>query len=346
MGTQSGSRVLPAPGSGGAKLVKFLTSSVRLGLTAVWQPRALYREFYKKPEPLRELPNRAGEVVVLTGGTRGIGLQVLTKLLQSGFHVIMGCRSLLAGGEVIASIRAVGITTGSCQVLELDLKSLKSVYTFAATVLQEVDRIDLLINNAGVMFSPYEITENGYESQFQVNYLSHFVLTSLLLPRVKETSLRVDKHVACRIVNVSSVANYGGKIDFDELEECKVYVSTKAYADSKLCQILHTRYLDTILRSEKHIKVNVLAVHPGTIVSELWDNLPRFILVIANAVKGILQTTEDGANTIIYTALSPKLEGIGGVYIANCEIVPPNQQVENVHVQQQLWERSLELGKL
>ncbi|OXA46322.1 Short-chain dehydrogenase TIC 32, chloroplastic [Folsomia candida] len=270
MGTQSGSRVLPAPGSGGAKLVKFLTSSVRLGLTAVWQPRALYREFYKKPEPLR------------------------------------GCRSLLAGGEVIASIRAV----------------------------------------AGVMFSPYEITENGYESQFQVNYLSHFVLTSLLLPRVKETSLRVDKHVACRIVNVSSVANYGGKIDFDELEECKVYVSTKAYADSKLCQILHTRYLDTILRSEKHIKVNVLAVHPGTIVSELWDNLPRFILVIANAVKGILQTTEDGANTIIYTALSPKLEGIGGVYIANCEIVPPNQQVENVHVQQQLWERSLELGKL
>ncbi|XP_021960751.1 retinol dehydrogenase 12 [Folsomia candida] len=345
MGTQTESRVLPGPGSGGAKLVKFLTSWFRAVLT-VWRPSALYREFCKKPEPFKELPNRNGEVAVLTGGTRGIGLQVLKKLVQSRFHVIMGCRSRIAGEKVIASIRAEGVTTGSCQALELDLKSLKSVQTFAANVLREADRIDLLISNAGIMFSTYEITENGCESHFQVNYLSHFVLTNLLLPRIKETSRRSDKHVACRIVNVSSDASYGGQIDLDELEKCKVYMSTKAYGDSKLCQVLHTRYLDTILRSEKHIKVNVLAVHPGIIVSDLWDNLPRVVLAIANAVKGIFQTTEDGANTIIYTALSPKLEGIGGVYIANCEIVPPNQQVENVHVQQQLWERSLELGKI
>ncbi|XP_021945384.1 short-chain dehydrogenase TIC 32, chloroplastic isoform X2 [Folsomia candida] len=340
----SGARPPSAPGGCCAQLVKFLWSWMGVMFNYALHPSNFYREFCTRPQTFKA-PNRSGEVAVLTGGTKGIGLEVLKKLLESKFHVIIGCRSLIAGEEVMTSIRNGGITTGSCKVFELDLKSLKSVRRFAENVLREAPRIDLLINNAGVMFAPYEITEDLCESQFQVNYLSHFVLTNLLLPRMKETSRRSDKHVACRIVNVASDANYGGHIDFDNLEQCKVYVSNKAYSDSKLCQILHAYYLDSLLRSED-IKVNVLSLHPGVIVSDLWNNMPSVVVAIVNMFKWMLRTTEDGAKTVIYTALSPKLEGVGGVYINSCEIVQPVSQVSDISIQKRLWDKSLELGKI
>jgi len=193
------------------------------------------------------------------------------------------------------------------------------------------------------MYHPYELTEDGYETPFQVNYLSHFLLTNLLLPKIKETSQRKDKQFACRVVNVASNAHVLGYLDdLEQLGNCKVYTSGKSYSDSKLCQVIHARYLDKLLQIED-VKVNAYSLHPGVIPSDLWDHVPWPVGATVNTCKWLFRTTEDGADTVMYTSLSPTLEGVGGVYINSCEVIPPNKQVEDVTIQKNLWERSLQL---
>jgi len=319
---------------------KFISSLASAIGARVFRPYRIYREVFKRPKVFSEMPNCSGETVVLTGGTRGIGFEVLRKLLLCNSHVILGSRSLSAGEKAVETLRLEGVFTGSVKVLRLDLTLLKSVREFAAEVLGQCSRIDLLINNAGVMGPPYTETKDGYEIQFQVNYLSHFLLTNLLLPKIKETSN--FKETACRIVHVASDSNYGGWIDFKELETCKVYAPNKAYSDSKLCQVLHANYLNKLLRSEG-TNVRVLSLHPGVIPSDLWGTMGPILCRLLSFIDFIFRTKEDGADTVMYTALSPELEGVGGVYINSCEIEDPNPQAIDGLVQKSLWERSLQL---
>ena len=175
-----------------------------------------------------------GKTVVITGGNTGIGKETAVDLAGRGARVIIGCRNLEKGKEALKEIQE---RSGSSSVFleQIDLASLESVRTFSDKILNSEPRLDILINNAGVMACPYQKTEDGFEMQFGVNHLGHFLLTLLLLDRLKRSQ-------PSRIINVSSSAHRmgSGKINFDDIHFEKSYSSWGAYFNSKLANVLFT----------------------------------------------------------------------------------------------------------
>lgn len=213
-----------------------------------WQYWNIYTNFSCHPNS-----GRPGEVVVITGGPRGISYELAKKFLQLDFIVIMGARDVKASQVRVDQMREQGVINGKIHLLPLNLKSLAATKEFAIKVLELTSRIDILINNgkaynkklyinrftvnccschssqyllyftnkwsiAGIMMTPYECTVDGYESQFQVNYLSHYLLTTLLLPTIKQTALDRSDESGCRIINTTSTYHLAGSLDFDDLE--------------------------------------------------------------------------------------------------------------------------------
>ena len=200
-----------------------------------------------------------GKTVIITGANTGIGKETAVDLARRGARVILACRSAEKGEEAVVEVRA---RSGNDKVVfrRLDLASLESVRQFASSILEEEPTIDILINNAGVMACPYSKTEDGFEMQFGVNHLAHFLLTNLLLDRLKEAP-------TARIVTVSSTAHRRTKgINFDDLNSEKSYSPFLAYGQSKLANILFTRSLAKRLAGTSVI-ANCL--HPGVIRTEL-----------------------------------------------------------------------------
>lgn len=177
------------------------------------------------------LPDARNKVAVITGGARGIGLEVIRGLLKANVTVVMGIRNLNA----VKSMKETMENGDKLHAYQLDLMSLKSVKEFSENVLKEFQEIHLLVNNAGIMFGDYKLTEDGVEMQFAVNHLSHFYLTHLLLPALKNTGTVTEP---ARIVNVSSCAHYAGKINFDDINMKEHYDTTAAYAQSKVAQVM------------------------------------------------------------------------------------------------------------
>ncbi|ODM96752.1 Short-chain dehydrogenase TIC 32, chloroplastic [Orchesella cincta] len=286
---------------------------------------------------------RTDEVVVMTGGSNGIGVGIVKKLLELDYTIILGVQSMAKGEKQIADIRKLGITSGRVKLLSLDLKSLYSVRQFTKEVLscREGKRIDMLVNNAGFVNSFYEKTQDNYESIFQVNYLSHFLLTNLLVPRMKETATK--KNEPCQITFTSSCAQRGAHIDFDELETTKVYSSAKRYGDSKLCLTVHAKTLQKKFRQEG-INIHTYACHPGAIATNLWHNLGVIAGLLHPIANLVFRSTDDAACVVLYPSLTPGVGNkLGGEYFESGKAVPPNKQVDLPEVQKRLWERSLEL---
>ncbi|CAL8133749.1 unnamed protein product [Orchesella dallaii] len=305
--------------------------------------------FIKAPKiEIEELEKRSEQVAVMTGGPRGIGNDIVKKLLQLDYTVILGVRNESTSQKGIDKIRDLGVTTGRVKFFYLDLKSLESVREFANKVLdsKEGSRIDLLLNNAGIFAEGYEKTGDNFESTFQVNYLSHFLLTNLLLPRIKETATKNGAGDPCHIVSTSSCLHRCGTIDFEELETSKVYSPLECYCLSKLCQIIHVKMLDKKFQEEK-MNIHAYAVHPGVIVTGLWDDMGGFKCFKRpfNAVmKWIGRTSDEGANTILYPLLTPDLlDKAGGHYFETGNVVRPDNQANQPEVQQSLWKGSLKL---
>ena len=204
-----------------------------------------------------------GKTIIITGANTGIGKETAIDLARRGARVIIACRSAEKGEEAVVEVRA---KSGNDKVVfrRLDLASLESVRQFASKVLEEEPTIDILINNAGVMACPYSKTEDGFEMQFGVNHLGHFLLTNLILDRLKESP-------AARIVNVSSTAHRRTEgINFDDLNSEKSYNSFVAYGQSKLANILFTRSL-----AKRLVGTSVIAncLHPGVIRTELGRHI-------------------------------------------------------------------------
>ena len=199
-----------------------------------------------------------GKTVIITGSNTGIGKETAVDLAKRNARVILACRSVQKGEEAAVEVRK---RSGSDNILfiQLDLASLASVRRFATRILEEEPRVDILINNAGVMACPYSKTEDGFEMQFGVNHLGHFLLTNLLLERIKESP-------SARIVNVSSLGYLFGKVRFDDLGAELSYSRWGAYYQSKLANILFTRSLAKRLEG---VNITVNAVHPGSIDTEL-----------------------------------------------------------------------------
>ena len=275
-----------------------------------------------------------GKTIVITGGNTGIGKESAVDLARRGARVIIGCRNLQKGKEALKEIKE---RSGNSNVFleELDLASLKSVRSFADKILNLESRLDVLINNAGVLMCPYQKTKDGFEMQFGTNHLGHFLLTMLLLDRLKRSQ-------PSRIINVSSVAHSWGsdKINFADINYEKSYDRWAAYYNSKLANVLFTRELSKRLEGT-HVTVNVL--HPGVVTTELQRHM-FFSSNLFYPIRWYLfKTAEQGAQTSIYCAVSEEMEGVSGKYLQDCAIVEESKGAQDDDEAKKLWDLSIKM---
>lgn len=261
-----------------------------------------------------------GKTVIVTGANSGLGRATTAELLRQHARVIMACRDRVRAEEAARELRAeLGLCArggGECRgqllVRELDLASLRSVRSFCQQVLQEESRLDVLINNAGIYQCPYMKTEDGFEMQFGVNHLGHFLLTNLLLGLLKNSA-------PSRIVVVSSKLYKYGEINFDDLNSELNYNKSFAYSRSKLANILFTRELARRLENTG-VSVNVL--HPGIVRTNLGRHIhiPLLAKPLFNLVSwAFFKSPLEGAQTTIYLASSPEVDGVSGKYFGDCK---------------------------
>lgn len=265
----------------------------------------------------------SGRIYIVTGANSGSGFATTKQLAKQGAHVVGACRRVDAGEEAFADL---GDIQGSVEIMELDLASLASVRRFSEAFLAKYDRLDGLVNNAGVMHTPEGRTEDGFETQFGINYLGHFLLTELLLDTLKASA-------PARIVNISSVAHAGmrgvyGEIDFEDLNfDNKEYDAYQAYANSKLAIVLHA--LDLARRLEG-TGVSAFSVHPGWIRSNLLrGTIARFVQnVLLRPFSGLLGTVSwfEGAQTTLHCLLDDNAPQHSGAYYSQISILYPNKE--------------------
>ncbi len=271
-------------------------------------------------------------VYLVTGANSGIGKAIAAGLARTGGTVVMACRDASRGEAARQDILR---ETGNSHVdlMIVDLASEASIRAFAAAFQQRYPRLDVLINNAGVYTSHREVTVDGLERQFEVNYLAGFLLTLLLLDRLKSSA-------PSRIVNISSSAHYGGRIRFDDLQGERRYGGFRAYGQSKLAQVLFTQEL---ARRLEHTGVTVNACHPGVIRTNLGmgGNSPA-----VRFAKRFLRSPRKGAETPIYLAASPEVQGITGKYFVRKRVRTPSREADDPDVARRLFDVSLELAHL
>jgi NAD(P)-dependent dehydrogenase (short-subunit alcohol dehydrogenase family) len=210
-----------------------------------------------------QLRDQTGRVAIVTGSNSGIGFETARVLAEKGANVVMACRNLEKANPKADEIRSAH-PNASVEVMELDLSDLDSVQRFADAFRAKHSRLDLLINNAGIMVPPYGKTAQGFETQFGVNHLGHFALTGSLIDLLVETP-------GSRIVNVSSIAHYMGAIRFSDLQWENGYKAQPAYGQSKLANLLFTYELQRRLTAAGKDTVAV-AAHPGWTATNLQEN--------------------------------------------------------------------------
>jgi NAD(P)-dependent dehydrogenase (short-subunit alcohol dehydrogenase family) len=246
------------------------------------------------PAKTNDIPDQHGRTALITGANSGIGLEAARTLSHAGARVVMASRNTEKGEAAAAEIRASN-PGAELEVRKLDLSSLDSVRAFAEGF--EEDRIDLLINNAGVMVPPYTKTADGFELQLATNHLGHFALTGLLLDKLLATP-------HARVVTVSSTAHKMGKIKFDDLQRERSYSRWPAYGQSKLANLLFTLELDRRLKAAGADVLSV-AAHPGYSATNLQfaatpSRIERLGSVVLNRV--VAQSAEQGALPTLYAA--------------------------------------------
>ena len=279
---------------------------------------------------------------MITGANSGLGLATARELARKGATVVMAVRSLDRGSQAADDIRA-GIPAADLRLQQLDLASLESIRQAATEVADATPRIDLLINNAGVMYTPRQRTADGFEMQFGTNHLGHFLFTNLLLPKVLEGT-------SPRIVNLSSAAHAFSDVDLDDPGfETTDYDPWVAYGRSKTANVLFTVELAHRLDG----RALAFAVHPGVIQTELARHMPKETVdELFERVKDRLKTVEQGAATQVWAATAPELGTESGSYLANCQVGVVGEPTEHEGVKdyaydadtaRRLWELSEEL---
>ncbi len=290
----------------------------------------------------RNIPDLGGRVAVVTGANTGLGLETAKALAASGASVAIAVRDPERGKTAAADIVA-GISDADVSVHQLDLASLASVRAAADDIRETYPRLDLLINNAGVMVTPGRATEDGFELQFGVNHLGHFALTGLLLDHM----LSVD---GSRIVTVSSSGHrMRAHLDFDNIGREDNYSRIAAYGRSKLANLLFTYELQRRLRVADATTM-ALAAHPGGAKSELARNSPLFVKVIGVLLQPLVQSAEMGALPTLRAATDPAV--VGGQYYGPGGfgefggypvVVTSSEASHDPTMQQRLWATSEEL---
>lgn len=256
-----------------------------------------------------------GKLAVVTGGNSGIGRATAEALARQGAHVVIACRNQTTAAE---TAKAVAASTGrTVEVVRLDLADLDSVRAAAAEILDRWDRLDVLVNNAGLARTRRGVTKQGFETNFGVNYLGHVLLTELLLDRLRASA-------PSRIVMVGAHAHHLARsgLDFDDLQSQRSYRTMLAYGRSKLAAMYYTTELAERLDGSG---VTVNGMHPGVVNTNFAISLgstpvSRRLLTSAYAVaRHLMRSPERGADTVVWLASSPQVEGVSGGYFVDRE---------------------------
>jgi len=272
-----------------------------------------------------------GKVCLVTGGSTGIGLVAAVELAKRGAAVTIVARNPERAAAALARIKAE--SGADAELILADLSSMKEVRRAAAEFRAKHDRLDVLLNNAGVILSKRELTADGYESTFAINHLAYFLLTELLLGLLK-------KSAPSRIVEVSSGAHMRGHMNFDDLMGARGYSEMGSYCQSKLANVLHTVEL---AKRMEGTGVTVNALHPGVVATRWGAGTTGPLGVMLKLMRPFILTPERGAETSIYLATSPEVAGVSGDYFYKCKPKATSREARDPAAAKRLWEVSEKL---
>ncbi|XP_047080511.1 short-chain dehydrogenase TIC 32, chloroplastic-like [Lolium rigidum] len=284
----------------------------------------------------------AGLTAIVTGASSGIGAETARVLAARGAHVVMAARNLAAAESVRQAVLADN-PAATLDVMELDLSSMASVRKFAADFNAKGLPLNILVNNAGVMATPFTLSKDGIEMQFATNHVGHFLLTNLLLETMKKTSR--ESNVEGRIINVSSEVHrftYKEGIRFDKINDEAEYSTFGAYGQSKLANILHANELARRFK-EEGVNITANSLHPGCIITNLLRYHGIIDVLTRTIGKLVLKNANQGAATTCYVALHPGAKGVSGKYFSDSNVYEASEKAKDVELAKKLWDFSVEL---
>ena len=275
------------------------------------------------------------KVVVITGGTSGIGEVAAETLAQMGARIILVARNKSRADATLVRLRRSGPGVAH-SVYFADLTRLAEMKRLAAEIADREPPIDILINNAGALFGTRRLTEDRLEYTFALNHMSYFIVTEGLRERLLASG-------GARIINTASAAHQGATLDFDDLQSAKNFRAMTAYGRSKLCNILFTRQL---ARSLQGTNVTANCLHPGFVATRFADESGGLISRFAWLAKLFAISPAEGAQTIVYLASSPEVTNVTGQYFYKCRPTTPSAPALDDRAALALWERSAALADI
>jgi NAD(P)-dependent dehydrogenase (short-subunit alcohol dehydrogenase family) len=286
-----------------------------------------------------DVPNQQGRTAVVTGANTGVGFETAKVLAASGATVVLACRDPERAGQAAQRLRAA-VPTARLDTITLNLASLASVRSAAAELRSRHTRVDMLINNAGVMWAPKGKTTDGFETHFGTNHLGHFAFTGLVLDLLLPVT-------GSRVVVLSSPAHRRGGIDFDDLSCDRRYRRVAAYAQSKLANLLFAQMLQAKLE-QAHAKTTAVAAHPGGARTELNRHMPVWFRGQSwGLARPITHPAEVGALSVVRAAVDPAIAG--GSYVGPDgwqeftgypTLLRPSERARDTELQRRLWQES------
>lgn len=275
-----------------------------------------------------------GPTIVATGATSGIGEAAVEALARKGARIVLVARDKLRAEATLARLEKAG-PKGGHRAVFADLSLMSEARRIGAEIAADEARIDVLINNAGASFPQRRLTAEGLESTFALNHMSYFVLTQALLAPLKASG-------RARIVSTSSAAHPQAQIDLDDLQLAKGYGVLRAYANSKLCNILFTRELARRL-SGSGVVAN--CVHPGVVNTRIWNTAPIYYWPLIPILRVLARTPEKGADTIVWLASSAEAGAFTGEYFADRKIAQISEAARDDELAASLWSISEALAE-
>ncbi len=276
-----------------------------------------------------------GKVVVITGATSGIGWVAAGKLARMGARLVLIARDRSRGESCLRSLREAG-PGAAHSVHYADLSTISEMKRVAGEIAAAEPRIDVLINNAGALFSSRQLTADGMEMTFATNHMSYLVVTLALEDRLRATP-------GARVVNTSSDAHRGRRLDFDDLQSAKNYRGFPVYGKSKLCNILFTREL---ARRWSGAGITVNCLHPGFVATRFGDRSGGMFQRVIGVAKLFAISPEKGAETILYLASSNEVANQSGLYFYKCRVATPTKEARDDDAARRLFAESVKLARL
>ena len=276
-----------------------------------------------------------GKVVVITGATSGIGQVAAERLAAMGARIVQVARDKSRGEAAVARLRARAPGVAH-RVHYADLSRMADTKRVAAEIASAEPRIDVLINNAGALFSTRRVTEDGLELTFALNHMAYFLLTHGLRERVSAGA-------PARVINTASSSHRRGRLDFDDLQSARDYRALAAYGLSKLCNILYTREL---ARRCAGTGVTANSLHPGFVATRFGDQSGGFLSYGIRLAKFFGLSSEKGAETLVYLASSPEVGTISGGYFYKCQLARPTREAQDDAAARRLWSETERLAGL